>query len=84
MNKSWIAATALTALLTAHTAQADEKSAAPEREKCYGVVKAGKNDCSSKDGKHGCAASAKENASPNEWVYTPKGLCDKLVGGVKG
>ncbi len=50
-------------------------------EKCYGVVKAGKNDCSTKAGKHGCAGMAKTDADPNEWVKLPSGLCEKLVGG---
>ncbi|HIL29165.1 MAG TPA: DUF2282 domain-containing protein [Micavibrio sp.] len=52
-----------------------------DMEKCYGVVKAGKNDCSSKAGKHGCAGMAKADADPNEWIKLPSGLCDKLVGG---
>ncbi len=50
-------------------------------EKCYGVVKAGKNDCATKVGKHGCAGMAKTDADPNEWVKLPSGLCEKLVGG---
>lgn len=50
-------------------------------EKCYGVVKAGKNDCASKAGKHGCSGMAKTDADPNEWVKVPSGLCEKLVGG---
>jgi len=50
-------------------------------EKCYGVSKAGKNDCASKAEKHGCAGIAKKDNNPNEWVKVPEGLCDKLVGG---
>lgn len=50
-------------------------------EKCYGVVKAGKNDCASKASKHSCATFAKTDSDPNEWIKTPKGLCEKLVGG---
>jgi uncharacterized membrane protein len=55
-----------------------------DMEKCYGVVKAGKNDCAAKDGTHSCAGSAKVDSSKNEWVLLPKGTCDKLVGGIKG
>ncbi len=51
-----------------------------DMEKCYGVVKAGKNDCSSKAGKHGCAGMAKTDANVNEWIKLPSGLCEKLVG----
>ncbi|MBL4885749.1 MAG: DUF2282 domain-containing protein [Planctomycetaceae bacterium] len=50
-------------------------------EKCYGVVKAGKNDCSSKAGKHGCAGMAKTDSSADEWIKLPNGLCNKIVGG---
>lgn len=50
-------------------------------EKCYGVVKKGKNDCSSKINKHGCAGMAKLDADPNEWIKLPKGLCEKIAGG---
>ena len=48
-------------------------------EKCYGVVKAGKNDCQTAT--HSCAGSSKQDAAHNSWVYVPTGTCDKLVGG---
>lgn len=50
-------------------------------EKCYGVVKAGKNDCVSKANSHSCATMAKTDSNPNEWVKLPKGLCERLAGG---
>ncbi|MGH1402631.1 MAG: BufA1 family periplasmic bufferin-type metallophore [Alphaproteobacteria bacterium] len=52
-----------------------------DQEKCYGVVKAGKNGCGSADKAHGCAGLAKEDASGVEWVSLPKGTCEKLAGG---
>jgi uncharacterized membrane protein len=48
-------------------------------EKCYGVVKAGKNDCQTST--HSCAGTAKQDAAHDSWVYLPTGTCDKLVGG---
>ncbi|HET9844026.1 MAG TPA: DUF2282 domain-containing protein [Gammaproteobacteria bacterium] len=51
-----------------------------EMEKCYGVAKAGKNDCSAKG--HACAAQAQSDGDPEEWVYVPKGTCEKIVNGV--
>lgn len=48
-------------------------------EKCYGVVKAGKNDCGANG--HSCAAQAATDGDKKEWVMVPTGLCDKLVGG---
>ncbi len=50
-------------------------------EKCYGVVKAGQNDCASEVAKHACSGQAMVDSSPNEWIKMPEGLCDKLVGG---
>lgn len=50
-----------------------------EMEKCYGIVKAGMNDCGS--GNHACAGQAKVDGDPEEWIYLPKGTCEKIVGG---
>jgi uncharacterized membrane protein len=50
-------------------------------EKCYGVVKAGQNDCSAKSGSHSCAGSAKVDGSKDEWVLLRKGSCERIVGG---
>jgi uncharacterized membrane protein len=52
------------------------------QEKCYGVVKAAKNDCGSADGKHACAGMAKTDNDPNEWIILPEGICEKLAGGM--
>lgn len=48
-------------------------------EKCYGVAKAGKNDCAG--AKHACAGQSTKSADANEWVKVPKGTCERLVGG---
>ncbi len=72
-------ATALgAAVLSSGSAALAEKA---EKEKCYGVVEAGKNDCANAAGTHSCAGQAKVDGDPGEWVLVPKGLCDKLVGG---
>jgi len=47
-------------------------------EKCAGIAKAGKNDCGT--GKHACAGQAKADGG-EEWVYVPKGTCEKIAGG---
>lgn len=49
-------------------------------EKCYGIAKAGKNDCAAK-GYSSCGGTQKTNADPKQWVYVPAGYCDKIVGG---
>ncbi|MCW9025408.1 MAG: DUF2282 domain-containing protein [Gammaproteobacteria bacterium] len=48
-------------------------------EKCVGIVKAGMNDCG--NSKHACAGQAKKDRDPTEWVYVPKGTCEKIAGG---
>jgi uncharacterized membrane protein len=50
-----------------------------DTEKCYGIVKAGKNDCGTS--KHGCAGMAKVDNDPEEWIHVPKGTCEKITGG---
>jgi len=52
----------------------------PAMEKCYGIVKAGKNDCGV-PGANACAAQAKADGLPNDWIFVPKGTCEKIVGG---
>jgi uncharacterized membrane protein len=60
----------------ANTSQAaDEKG----KEKCYGVAKAGKNDCASNG--HACAGQAKSDRDPKDWNYVPTGTCERIVGG---
>lgn len=60
---------------------AQPASAAPQVEKCYGVVKAGQNGCATVS--HACAAQAKKDGDTREWIEVPKGLCERLVGGSK-
>jgi uncharacterized membrane protein len=59
---------------------ADEKAqAAGATEKCYGVAKAGKNDCAANG--HACAGQSSKDSSGKEWVKLPKGTCERIVGG---
>jgi uncharacterized membrane protein len=48
-------------------------------EKCYGVAKAGKNDCQT--AKSSCAGTSKTDGQADAWISVPKGTCAKLVGG---
>lgn len=50
-----------------------------EKEKCYGVAAAGKNDCQTATSS--CAGTATEDRQANAWIYVPKGTCDKIAGG---
>lgn len=70
-------AAALSLGLVAH-AQAEDKAA---KEKCYGIAKAGQNDCGSLSGSHSCAGQAKADNAADEWKHVAKGSC-KSAGGM--
>jgi uncharacterized membrane protein len=55
-------------------------AAAGDKEKCYGIAKAGKNDCASADASHSCAGQAKADNGAAEWKYVAKGTCEKEGG----
>jgi uncharacterized membrane protein len=48
-------------------------------EKCYGVAKAGKNDCAG--AAHACAGQSKADRAATEWIKLPKGTCERIAGG---
>lgn len=48
-------------------------------EKCFGVAKAGKNDCQTASSS--CAGTSKKDAQPDAWLSLPNGTCEKIVGG---
>ena len=50
------------------------------KEKCFGISKAGQNDCASVMGTHSCAGQAKKDNDPNEWKYVAQGTCAKAGG----
>ncbi len=72
---------AISSLLLIGGASISTEVEAAGKEKCYGVVKAGQNDCATKTSS--CAGTAKEDGQKDAFVVVPKGLCDKLVGGSK-
>ena len=78
-----MAAAAAAMLATAAQAAETPKKPAPAKkpatEKCYGVSKAGKNDCGWAGG--GCHGSLTKDGDKTAWIEMPKGLCARLVGG---
>ena len=71
-----IAAALSTALLLGAGAQVQAQGTI---ETCYGVSKAGKNDCQTASSS--CAGTSKKDAEASAWVGVPKGTCEKIVGG---
>lgn len=50
-----------------------------QQEKCYGIVKAGLNDCQTAN--QSCAGSAVKDNQGDAFLFLPKGLCEKIVNG---
>jgi uncharacterized membrane protein len=65
------------ALATVCATQAGSAAAA-DQEKCYGVAKAGQNDCGT--AAHSCSGQAKTDNAPEEWKFVAKGTCEKTGG----
>ena len=65
-------------VIVATPAFAGPKPARPDMEKCYGIAKAGQNDCAA--GAHSCAGQAKADNDANDWKYVAKGSCEKMGG----
>ncbi len=77
----FLVASALAAALSLPTVAKAGPAPQPkfEAEKCYGVSKAGKNDCQTANSS--CAGTSKKDNQGDAWIYAPAGTCDKLVGG---
>lgn len=55
-------------------------AAAQAKDKCYGIAKAGQNDCANLSGSHSCAGQSKVDNDPGEWKYVAKGTCKEMKG----
>ena len=77
MNQKLIISSALAGLIALG---AVGSAVAADKEKCFGIAKAGQNDCANATGTHSCAGQAKVDTAPEEWNYVAKGTCDKLGG----
>ena len=81
MDTRFVVASALAAAIAAPAlllAQGPAPTPSFKAEKCYGIAKAGKNDCAS-TGNNSCAGTSKLNADPRAWIYVPAGYCDRIV-----
>jgi uncharacterized membrane protein len=58
----------------AHAADGNDK------EMCFGIAKAGANDCANLSGTHSCAGQSTNAMGADEWNYVAKGTCAKLGG----
>lgn len=78
MNQRALIAAAAASLLSSVLMSAP--AAAQEKEKCYGIAKAGQNDCANLAGTHSCAGQSKLSDDKGEWKYVAKGTCVTMKG----
>jgi uncharacterized membrane protein len=85
MNHRLVASSALASVmalgLIATAGAASHSMEKPkDKEKCYGIAKAGANDCANLAGTHSCAGQSKTDNDPGEWKYVPTGTCKTMKG----
>ena len=81
MKASLIAASAMAAAIAVPVVAQAGPAAVPTGftpEKCYGIAKAGLNDCQTAS--HSCAGTSTKDKDPASWIYVPAGSCQKIVG----
>lgn len=78
-TKKTLITTAVSSLLALGALTLSAQDDAAEMEKCYGIVKAGANDCAGPG--HTCQGQANADASPDEYILLPAGTCDRIAGG---
>jgi uncharacterized membrane protein len=78
MNQRALIAAAAASLLS--TLLVATPAVAQEKEKCYGIAKAGQNDCANLSGTHSCAGQSKVSEDKGEWKYVAKGTCKEMKG----
>ncbi len=55
-----------------------QATAGGDTETCYGIAKAGQNDCAT--AKHACNSQATADNAPDDFKYVAKGTCEKIRG----
>jgi uncharacterized membrane protein len=74
---SFLTLTSLTVSINGYAASDDKSS--EKIEKCYGIAKAGFNDCATPNAS--CAGSATKDKQGNAFIFVPVGVCDKITDG---
>lgn len=75
--RSALASLVMPGAMTAAVHAADEPAG---KEKCFGVAKAGANDCASNDGAHSCAGQARRDNDLKDFKYVANGTCGQMGG----
>lgn len=65
---------AVATALASHAASAEDAA----QEKCFGIAKAGQNDCAAGPGTT-CAGTSKVDYQGNAWSFVPAGTCESTM-----
>lgn len=77
MKPSAVLAAVAMAAVSAVALSGQAQAVPAAKEKCYGVAKAGKNDCKAGPGTS-CAGSSTRDWQGNAWKLVPAGTCLKI------
>ena len=80
MTHRTLITTAAASLMSLAMLSAPVAAQAAAKEKCFGIAKAGQNDCANLSGSHSCAGQAKVDAGKDEWKYVAAGTCKTMNG----
>ncbi len=84
MNHRLVVSSALASVLAlglaGQAAAQMAKDPGKSNEKCYGIAKAGQNDCANQAGTHSCAGQSKADMSLDDWKYVAAGTCVAMKG----
>lgn len=75
-----LVSSAITGLLALGLATAAGTAHAGDKEKCFGIAKAGQNACNSSPAMHSCAGHSRVDNDPADFMVVPKGTCLKIGG----
>lgn len=81
MNQRTVITVAATSLMSLALLSSPALAQNAAKEKCYGIAKAGQNDCANLAGTHSCAGQSKVDNDKGEWKYVAAGTC-KTMGGL--
>ena len=80
MNQRLILSSALASVLAIGALSSARAADTAGKEKCFGIAKAGQNDCANLSGSHSCAGQSTNDMGADEWKYVAKGTCASMGG----
>lgn len=80
MNQRQLIAAAASSLMSMALLSSPALAQNAGKEKCYGIAKAGQNDCANLAGTHSCAGQNKVDNDKGEWKFVAAGTCTQMGG----